>query len=141
MSIESASTECLAKPITHAFLYFKNDDERNKYVRSANMLKKELRGRKIKISRSTDAEERLHQKRMGYVKYCIHTKHNITLSSISLHWTSKHVWQKHAKVGLSHISSTKTLNLRSKTKWKSGNQKTRNDCEQSRDGTKTKEGR
>ena len=28
---------------------------------------------------------------MGYVKYCIHTRHNILLSLISLNWTAKHV--------------------------------------------------
>ena len=64
--------------------------ERDKFIRSANMLKK-LRGRKEKITRSMDAEERFHNKRMGYVKYCIHTRHNIPLSLISLNWTSKHV--------------------------------------------------
>ena len=42
MSIENARIECPAKPITHAFIYFKNDDGRNKYVRSANMLRKGL---------------------------------------------------------------------------------------------------
>ena len=63
MSIENAIIECLAKPITHAFIRFKSDDERNKYIRTANMLKKELRGRKLKITRSMDAEERFHQKR------------------------------------------------------------------------------
>ena len=41
MTIENARIECSAKPITHAFIHFKNDEERNKYVRSANMLKKE----------------------------------------------------------------------------------------------------
>ena len=40
MSIENARIEGTAKPITHAFTYFKNDDERNKHVRSANTLKK-----------------------------------------------------------------------------------------------------
>ena len=50
MSIENARIECLEKPITHAFIYFKNDDERNKYVRSANMLRKKLRGRTIKMT-------------------------------------------------------------------------------------------
>ena len=37
----------LQKPITPwlAFIHFANDDERNKFIRSANMLKKELRGR------------------------------------------------------------------------------------------------
>ena len=38
-----------------------------------------------------DAEERFHQKRMVYVKYCIHVKHNIPLNSISMNWPSKHV--------------------------------------------------
>ena len=65
MDIGSARIECSAKPITHAFIHFKNDGERNKFIRSANMLKKELRGRKIKITRSMDAEERFHNKRMG----------------------------------------------------------------------------
>ena len=73
MDFGSAKIECLAKPITHAFIHFMNDGERNKFIRSANMLKKGLRGRKVKITRSMDAEERFHNKRMGYVKYCIHT--------------------------------------------------------------------
>ena len=65
MTIENVRIECLAKPITHAFIHFKNDEERNKFVRSADMLKNELRGRKLKITRSMDADERFHQKRMG----------------------------------------------------------------------------
>ena len=36
----SARIECPAKPITHAFTHFVNDGERNKFIRSANMLKK-----------------------------------------------------------------------------------------------------
>ena len=91
MDFGSARIECSAKPITHAFIHFMNDGDKNKFIRSANMLKKELRGRKIKITRSMDAEERFHNRRMGYVKYCIHTRHNIPLSLISLNWTSKHV--------------------------------------------------
>ena len=47
MDFESVKLLCLAKPITHAFIYFENDNERNKFIRSANMLKRELRGRKI----------------------------------------------------------------------------------------------
>ena len=91
MDFGSARIECPAKPITHAFIHFMNDEERNQFIRSANMLKKEWRGRKIKISRSMDAEERFYNKRMGYVKYCIHTRHTIPLSLISLSWTAKHV--------------------------------------------------
>ena len=91
MTIENARIECTAKPITHAFTYFKNDDERIKYVKSANMLRKELRRRKIKILRSMDAEERFHQKRMVYIKCCIHVKHNVPLDSITTNWTLKHI--------------------------------------------------
>ena len=91
MDFGSARIECPAKPITHAFIHFAKDGETNKFIRSANMLKKELRGRKIRITRSMDAEERFYNKRMGYVKYCIHTRHNIPLSLISLNWTAKHV--------------------------------------------------
>ena len=91
MDFGSARIEGTAKPITHAFIHFMNDGDRNKFIRSANMLKKELRGRKIKITRSMDAEERFHNKRMGYVKYCIHTRHNIPFSLISLNWSSKHM--------------------------------------------------
>ena len=91
MTIEIARIECTTKPITHAFSHFKNDDERNTYIRSANMLQKELRGRKLEITRSMDAEERFHQKRRRYVKYCIHVKHNILLDSITTNWTLKHM--------------------------------------------------
>ena len=84
MDFGSARIECPAKPISHAFIHFVNDGERNTFIRSANMLKKELRGRKMKVTRSMGAEERFHNKRMGYVKYCIHTRHNIPLSLISL---------------------------------------------------------
>ena len=104
MPTENVRIERLAKPITHAFIYFKSEDERNKHVRSANMLSKELRGRKIKMTRSMDAEERYYQKRMEYVKHCTHMRHG-----------------KHVKVDLSSTSSTKTLNLRLKIKWKNGN--------------------
>ena len=65
VSIENARIERPAKPITHAFIYFKNDDEGNKYVRSANMFRKKLRGRKMKMTRSMDAEVRFHQKKRG----------------------------------------------------------------------------
>ena len=70
MDFGRARIGCPAKPITDAFIHFMNDGDRNKFIRSANMLKKELRGRKVKITRSMDAEERFHKKRMGYVK-CI----------------------------------------------------------------------
>ena len=85
MTVENVRIECPAKPITHAFIHFKNGEERNKFVRSANMPRKDLRGR------SMDADETFHQKRMGYFKYCIHEKHNIPLDSITANWTLKHI--------------------------------------------------
>ena len=91
MDIGNARIECTGKPITHAFIHFKNDGERNKFIRSANMLKKELRGIKIKITRSMDADERFHNKRKVYVKYKIHMKHNVPLESINTNWTMKYV--------------------------------------------------
>ena len=42
MTMENLRIECPAKPITHAFIHFKNDEERNKFVRSANRLKKRV---------------------------------------------------------------------------------------------------
>ena len=91
MDFGSARIECPAKPITHAFIHFAIDGERNQFIRSANVLTTELRGRKIRITRSMEAEERFYNKRMGYVKCCIHTRHSILLSLISLNWTAKHV--------------------------------------------------
>ena len=38
-----------------------------------------------------DAEERFHNKRMGYVEYCFHTRLNIPLDSITTNWTLKHI--------------------------------------------------
>ena len=43
MSTEQIQIKCLAKPITHAFLQFTDNDERDKFVRSANILKKDFR--------------------------------------------------------------------------------------------------
>ena len=57
--------KCPANPITHAFLEFEDSDQRDNYVRSANMQKLELNGRKIKISLAMDVTERFHRKRVG----------------------------------------------------------------------------
>ena len=91
MDFRNVKLACPAKPITHAFIYFANDNERNKFIRSANMLKKELRGRKIRITRSMEAEERFCNKRLGYIKSSIHKKHGVPLEQISLNWNTKHV--------------------------------------------------
>ena len=93
LPIDQIQIKCPAKPITHAFLQFKDNDERDNFVRSANILKKELRGRKIKISPTTDAEKRFHQKRLGHLKCCSHTKHNVPLVQIKMNRSARHVWE------------------------------------------------
>ena len=145
MTMENARLECSAKTITHAFIHFKNDEERNKFVRSANMLIKEFRGRKLKISRSVDADERFHQKRMVYVKYCIHEKDNLPLDSITANWTLKHIsvqGQTVVKTCQSgNITYIKYQDIEAEVKgqMENGNQKThRNDCGQSRDRSEKK---
>ena len=86
MDFGSARIECTTKPITHAFIHFKNDGDRNKFIRSANTLKKELRGRKVKITRSMDAEERFHNKRMGIcqILHSYETQHSYQLDLLEL---------------------------------------------------------
>ena len=80
MDFVNVKLVCPAKPITHAFIYFANDNERNKFIRSANILKRELRRRKIRETRSMEAEERFYNKRIGYVKSRIH-KNTASLSN------------------------------------------------------------
>ena len=41
MSTDQIQINCPAKPITHAFLQFTDNDDRDKFVRSANTLKTE----------------------------------------------------------------------------------------------------
>ena len=38
-----------------------------------------------------DADERFHQKRMGFVNFCTHEKLYIPLDSITTNWTLKHI--------------------------------------------------
>ena len=41
-----------------------------------------------------EAEERFYNKRMGYVKCCIHQRHGVPLYLIALNWVAKHVTVK-----------------------------------------------
>ena len=50
-----------------------------------------LRRRKKGISSAMDAEEIFHQQRLGYIKCCIHTRHNVPLAQISMNRTTRHV--------------------------------------------------
>ena len=78
---EEYTIDCPAIPIAHAFVEFQNMKIRDRYVRSANMRKVELDGRRIKISPDSEAEERFDRKRLGFIKCMIHK-----IKGISLHW-------------------------------------------------------
>ena len=81
---EEYTIDCPALPITHAFVEFQNMKIRDKYVRSANIRKKEMDGRKIKISPVLEAEERFDRKRLGFVKCTIHRVKGIALHYIQM---------------------------------------------------------
>ena len=91
ISMENIKIKCPAKPITHVFLQHTDRDGRDKYVRSANMPKKELSGRKKGISPAKDAEERSHQQRLVHIQCCIHTRHTIPLVKITMNRMTRHV--------------------------------------------------
>ena len=57
-----------ANPTTHVFVEFGDTRTRDRLVRSANMRKYELDGRRIKISQALELDERFDRKRLGYVK-------------------------------------------------------------------------
>ena len=52
MTMENVRNECTAKPITHAVIHFKNDEETKQICQVSEHAEKELRGRKLKMSRS-----------------------------------------------------------------------------------------
>ena len=85
------------RPLSWRFLRIQNlaqfidNDERDQSVTSANILKKELRGRKIRMSPAMVAEERFHQKRVGDLKWCFHTRHNVPLVQIKMNRLTRHV--------------------------------------------------
>ena len=54
MDIGNARIERPAKPITHAFIHFKNDVERNKFIRSANMFEKRFEKEKGSTTKDWD---------------------------------------------------------------------------------------
>ena len=81
MSKERIQIKCPAKPITHAFLQCTDSEERDKYIRSANMQKRELIE---SITCAMDADERF-QERLGYIKCCLNKKHEIPLNRVKKH--------------------------------------------------------
>ena len=91
MEFEKVKLVCPCQT-NHACLHIFRERQRKEQVHQIGKhAKKELRGRKIRITRSMEAEERFYNKRIGYVKSCINAKHGIPLHSISLNWNTKHV--------------------------------------------------
>ena len=80
-----------AIPITHVFGEFEDTRTRDRFVRSANMRKYELDGRRIRISPALEPDERFDKKRLGYIKYVINKKKGIELYWIQLKLQKKSI--------------------------------------------------
>ena len=88
---EEHTIDCPAIPITHVFVEFQNMKIRDRFVRSANMRKYELDGRRIKRSPALEADERFDRKRLGYIKYAINKKKGIALHWIQMSYPNKSI--------------------------------------------------
>ena len=144
--MENARLECPTESITHAFIHFKYDEGRNKFVRSATMLKKVLRRRKWKLSSSMDADESFLWQKNG-TRLILHSWEASHPSRFDNHEldTEAHISERSdcgkdvSKWKLTVHQIPRHWNKKSKDIWKNGNQKTRRkDCEQSRERSKTK---
>ena len=86
---EEHTVDFPAIPITHAFVEFQDTRTRDRFVRSANMRKYELDGRRIKISQALEPDERFDKKRLGYVKYVLNKD-----KGYALHWMKMNLQRK-----------------------------------------------
>ena len=68
---EEHTVDYLAIPIIHVFVAFEDTRTRDRFVRSTNMRKYELDGRRIRMSLALEPDERFERKRLGYIKYVI----------------------------------------------------------------------
>ena len=78
---EEYTVDFPAIPITHAFVEFQDTRTRDRFVRSANMRKYELDGRRNKMSQALEPDERFDRKRLGYVKFVLNKD-----KGYELHW-------------------------------------------------------
>ena len=78
-----------AIPITHVLVEFGDTRTRDRFVRSANMRKYDLDGRRIKISPALEPDEKFDRKRLGYVKCVLHRE-----KEIALHWINMNLQRK-----------------------------------------------
>ena len=109
-------------------------------------VEKRLTRKKIKDNSINGCRRKIPSEKNG-VRQVLHSRETQHSSRFDLHEldTEARISQrpdcgkKHAKVEASNASNTKRSKQKSRVEWKNGNQKThRNDCGQSRDGTKTK---
>ena len=64
--------------------------DKRQFVRSANMRKSELDGRRIRISPALELDERFDKKRLGYITYVINKKRK----GIELYWMQLNLQEK-----------------------------------------------
>ena len=65
---------------------------RKKQIRQVSEhAEKRITRKKVEDNAINALRGKISSKRMEYVKYCIHVKHNITLDSITTNWTLKHI--------------------------------------------------
>ena len=62
------------------FIHFKNDDERNKYIRSANMLKKRITRKKLKDNSINGCRRKIPSEKNG-ARQILHSRKNTTFLS------------------------------------------------------------
>ena len=86
---EDHTVDFPAIPITRVFVEFQDTRTRDRFVRSANMRRYELDGRRIKISPALEPDEDSTGKRLGYIKYVINKK-----TGIEVHWIQMNFQRK-----------------------------------------------
>ena len=86
---EEHTVDFPAIPITHVFEKFQDTRTRDRFVRSANMRKYELDGRRIKISQALNPMNALTKKDLGYVKYVLNKD-----KEYALHWIKMNLQRK-----------------------------------------------
>ena len=74
---------------TNVFVEFEDTRTRDKFVRSANMRKYKLDGRRINISQALELDERFDRKRLGYLKCVLHKE-----KRLALHWIKMNLQRK-----------------------------------------------
>ena len=71
MDIGNARIECTVKPITHAFFHFKNDGERNKFIRFSEYVEKRIDRKKSKDNEINGRRRKVPQQKNG-VRQVLH---------------------------------------------------------------------